>query len=262
MEGTTINSEPKASTSNDSVKYPLKQALLIAGIVIGIFIIGVLAGISTKNNETTDNDNVEQNSNQGDQGQDEDTDELNVQEQLEEEEEIEETSNTTAPSNTNQSYDLYFRKFPEASDDFGYVEAVTRSTSRSDVATFLVEQYIIGPTAAEKATGLVSAFTLDDGALSFETPSDCGGDDFEILIESQVAVVRFCRFVSSIDDAGAYVNVPLRATLEQFSTVDKVVVLDVENNCYNDASGINACMRNVNYNSLMDQTKYNEANTY
>ena len=51
-----------------------------------------------------------------------------------------------------------------------------RTTTRADVATFAVEQLIIGPTATEQATGLAGLFG-DGEHVEFTSVSSCSGKD-------------------------------------------------------------------------------------
>jgi hypothetical protein len=64
-----------------------------------------------------------------------------------------------------------------------------------------------------------------------------------IGLEEGVATVRFCTTVvllGSVADGQA--QSILVATLEQFPTVDRVVILDRGGDCMFDLSGINLCL--------------------
>lgn len=130
---------------------------------------------------------------------------------------------------------VYFPKYPDAESNFAAVAAVTRSTPTAGVARFAIEQLIAGPTQAEQGQGFAPAVRLQGS-------STCGGD-FQIAIAQQTARLQFCRTVVSNgvgDDARA--QSAIQATLRQFTTVNRVVILDANGNCLGDQSGMNQCL--------------------
>lgn len=153
---------------------------------------------------------------------------------------------TTAPTSTptlaqtssptrQRSVQVFFSRFPAAGDDFTQVASVTRSTSRVSVARFAIEQLLVGPTSTERRQGLRSPVQLQGN-------STCGSD-FTLSINNGVARLQFCRQVVSAgvgDDARA--KSAIEATLKQFATVSRVVILDSNGNCFGDQSGENLCL--------------------
>ncbi len=132
---------------------------------------------------------------------------------------------------------VFFPKQPQSSNDFSYVESVSRTTQSQSVARFAIEQLIAGPTSAEKQKGFVGAVQLRDS-------SNCGGD-FNVSISRGAARLQFCRTVVSAgvgDDARA--KSAVTATLKQFRGVQSVVILDKNGNCFGDMSGENRCLSN------------------
>jgi hypothetical protein len=131
---------------------------------------------------------------------------------------------------------VFFPKSPVSSNDFTKVEPVIRTTSRSDVGSFALEQLIAGPTAAEQAKGFENPFP------KFQGNSNCNGKDFTLSISQQVGKVKFCR---SVITAGIGQDVRIQnsieSTLKQFPTIKTVVLLDQKGDCFNDASGENLC---------------------
>lgn len=74
--------------------------------------------------------------------------------------------------------------------------------------------------------------------------SNCAGEDFTTSIEDQVATIKFCREVFLIGSlADARGESELRATLTQFPTVSKVIILNREDRCLFDLSGLDLCER-------------------
>lgn len=150
---------------------------------------------------------------------------------------------TTEPTGTTvpTEVDIYF--FNQTDFDGGapnVYDVKTRTTTRADVATFSVEQIILGPTAAEKTEGLAATFgETDDGAqVEFTSTSNCSGKDFSISISSGKATVKFCRSTFLLGDfSGGIVQSQIADTLKQFSTIDQVRTLDKDGNCFGDLAG-------------------------
>ena len=121
-------------------------------------------------------------------------------------------------------------------NDLGYVQPVWRTTQRSDLAKFAVEQLIVGPTRNESRMGLIKP-------IQFRGNSNCGGN-FTLSISSGVARLKFCKTVPSAgigDDAR--VTSSINATLKQFRSVKSVIILTKEGDCLGDMSGENRCLR-------------------
>jgi hypothetical protein len=144
-----------------------------------------------------------------------------------EEDEIEETA-----------LNIYFIERPQSLDDFTHVVAVERATTREDVAAFSMEQLIEGPTQQEEERGLATELEFQE-----DSRSQCGGPDFTIAIENETAVVRLCRYTETFGTTGgdARVATQIEETMLQFATVDNVVILDPDENCFGDRSGMNLC---------------------
>ncbi|MDQ7021178.1 MAG: GerMN domain-containing protein [Candidatus Dojkabacteria bacterium] len=108
---------------------------------------------------------------------------------------------------------LYF------SNSEGEIVAVERSTTREDVATFLVEEYMKGPNTLEPEKGYSNSLFYDKGELD-----NCGNDDerfFNLSLENQVATIDFCGNSIVISES---VEKELDKTLTQFSTIDEVII--------------------------------------
>lgn len=120
----------------------------------------------------------------------------------------------------------------------GYVEPVTRATSRVDVAEFAIEQIIQGPTSAEKEQGFTDI-------IDFRGESTCG-ENFTINISNGIAQLQFCRTVPTAgigEDAG--IQKAVTNTLKQFNSVDQVVIFNKNGDCFKDMSGKNACLNSI-----------------
>lgn len=151
------------------------------------------------------------------------------------------STNPPIQNNERQALSLavYFSKDPESLSDFTYTQAVTRSSDRADMGTYTIEQLIAGPTVAEASSGLFSPLK---GKLQGE--SNCSDKDFTLSVASRIARLKFCRTVVSAgigDDAR--ISATVSDTLEQFSSVDSVIILTRDGNCFGDQSGQNQCLR-------------------
>ena len=133
---------------------------------------------------------------------------------------------------------VYFSKEPESLDDFTYTRAVTRNSDRADMGTYTIEQLIAGPANTEVSQGLFSPLK---GKLQGE--SNCGGKDFALAVSERIARLRFCReIVSGGVGDDARITSTISDTLEQFSSVDSVIILTRDGNCFGDLSGQNQCL--------------------
>jgi|GEM_PF-5742211 len=160
-----------------------------------------------------------------------------VLEEVIEEEDDDAADDADAASGTS-NLKVFFAKNPDSNNDFTQVFSVFRTTSRVDVGTFVIEELIEGPTAVEEATGLFTPIDLAE-------VSNCGGDDFSLVVDAvaKEATLTFCKQVQSAgvgDDARVISTV--EATLEQFPTVDTVVILTKDNHCFGDESGLDLCI--------------------
>jgi hypothetical protein len=150
------------------------------------------------------------------------------------------SSSTVASGNV--YLDLYFSKDPESEDDYSYFASVDRVTTRLDVATFLTEEYLKGPSATEQAAGFYVG-DIDGPEPTFTDASNCSGKDFGINIVDRVATLRFCRTLVAIGGAyDARFLEGLKYNINQFDTVDRTIVLDKSGHCLFDLSGTDECL--------------------
>jgi hypothetical protein len=133
---------------------------------------------------------------------------------------------------------VYFSRHPESDDEFSAVFPVGRLAPDAGVARAALQALIDGATPAEADAGYYSEL-----GTMLVGPSTCGAD-FAVRVESGLATVRFCRGVSSAGiGQDARVQSAINATLRQFSTVQRVRILDADGNCLFDMSGENRCLR-------------------
>lgn len=144
---------------------------------------------------------------------------------------------------------VFFPKNPKSMEDYTYVEPVVRTTGKTSLAGFAIEQLIAGPTTQEKTSGLFNPIKL-------EGKSNCGSD-FSLDLSKGVAKLQFCKKViggGTLDDART--KMAIDATLKQFSNITSVIVLDTKGNCLNDQSGENVCLKKTqNTVKLTEQSK-------
>lgn len=133
---------------------------------------------------------------------------------------------------------VYFSKHTASDDDPSKTFAVARTSPNAGVAKFSITELLKGPTESEKTQGFFSYVRLRDDA------SSCGGADFTITIKDQVATLQFCKtfdHVGSVSDGQAESSI--KATLLQFPTVKKVIILNKSGDCEFNLSGQNLCLQ-------------------
>jgi len=145
---------------------------------------------------------------------------------------------TEGQSNNTTSYPVlvYFSKHPDSDDDPSKVFSVNRTSSSSGVGTYALQQLLKGPTADETTAGYFSTVRLRDGT------STCGGADFTLSIKDGTATLQFCKQFDHLGVvADGQADTALKATLKQFNSVQKVVILNSRGDCEFDLSGQNLC---------------------
>lgn len=142
---------------------------------------------------------------------------------------------TETPSRT-YPVKVYFSKTPDSDNDPSAVFAVSRISPDVDVGMFSVGELLEGPTSTEKEQGYFSFAKLRN-----ET-SNCEGKDFTLVITDGIATLQFCKtfdHLGSVSDGQA--ESQIKATLKQFSTISKVVILNKTGDCEFNLSGMNLC---------------------
>ncbi|MGZ3667702.1 MAG: GerMN domain-containing protein [Ktedonobacterales bacterium] len=140
---------------------------------------------------------------------------------------------------------VYFSRHPDTDNNPAAVFPVDRTAPNLQVATYAIQQLIAGPTASETAAHY---FTPLPSSLTGS--SNCGGPDFQITLdmkgttpEAGTATLRFCRPTQLAGDlTGGIIKAEINATLKQFSTIHKVVILNSSGSCFDDLSGQNLCL--------------------
>lgn len=147
---------------------------------------------------------------------------------------------TTSPTNAPVNIEVYMfdRVKFDIPSNTDYVSKVNRTTLRKDVATFAIEQIIKGPNASELANNLEATFGTNK-FVWFEGESNCAGKDFSLTISSGNADLHFCRTTMLAGDmSGFVIEQQVIKTLKQFSSIQKVRILNVDGNCFNDMKGV------------------------
>lgn len=138
--------------------------------------------------------------------------------------------------------------FPKTSDPaLDHVYSVTRFVTPPATATYAEQLVIAGPTLAEQ--NAYGVFSEVNEILT--GVSNCQTRDFKITAnhkgpkpETGTFTYQFCRDTQSAGiGQDARVTSQIKATLLQFSTVKKVVILTKGGNCFGDESGMNLCLK-------------------
>lgn len=124
-----------------------------------------------------------------------------------------------------------------------YWQPTLRTTLRNDVATFAIEEIILGPTETEKSQGFAPSIG-PDRFVTFIDASNCSGKDFTLNISQGSAILRFCRATTlSGDMSGFIVSEQITETLKQFPEIQKVTILNKNGTCFNDMKGSGECTK-------------------
>ncbi len=145
------------------------------------------------------------------------------------------TSQNSITNDTSHAVKVFFSKHPESDDDPSKVFPVDRTSPDSGVGTFAIAELLRGPTASEQQAGYFATARL-------RNDTNTCSSDFSLTVTSGVATLQFCRtfdHIGSISDGQA--ESELKATLLQFSTVHKVVILNKNGDCEFNLSGLNLC---------------------
>ena|SRR3990167_1783447 len=144
-------------------------------------------------------------------------------------------SSTATPEVKTYLVKVFFSKHPESDNDPTKVFPLNRVSPDLGVAKYGLKQLIAGPTAEETAA---SYFTQ----VKLSGESTCAGEDFTLNILNSIATLKFCRQFTSlgvVSDGQA--KSEIEATLRQFSSISKVVVLSQDEHCLFDQSGQDLC---------------------
>lgn len=141
---------------------------------------------------------------------------------------------------------VYFSRHPVSDDRYGAVFALKRVSPTRGVATFALRQLLAGPTPAEASAGYYTEWTS-----STYGPSSCGPLGFTLRLNRRgaapdvgTATMQLCRRVRVPGiGASARMTTQVQATLLQFASVHRVVILTATKACFGDLSGLNRCLR-------------------
>ena len=148
---------------------------------------------------------------------------------------------TTQPSATSSEVgvhipiQVHFSKHPESDDDPAFTAAVARTATTVAVGSFAMSELLKGPTDAETSQGYFRTAHLRD------EESNCG-KDFQLTIKQGVATLRFCKtfdHVGEISDGQA--ESEITASLREFPSITKVIILNKTGDCEFNLSGQNLC---------------------
>lgn len=162
-------------------------------------------------------------------------------------------SATTASTATTYPIKVYFSQYPQSvTTNNSAVYAVNRTSPTIAVGTFAIQMLIAGPTPSEKQAGYFSELnTMLSGSSNCSAPIPVGGPDFMLTLnmkgktpETGTATLQFCRAITSPGiGADARVTAEINATLKQFSSIKKVVILTRDGHCFGDLSGKDLCLK-------------------
>ncbi|GAC1645168.1 MAG: hypothetical protein NVS4B12_10980 [Ktedonobacteraceae bacterium] len=160
---------------------------------------------------------------------------------------------SASPTATNVPIKVFFSKYPDSvNKNFAVVFPVNRSSSTVAVGTFAVQLLIAGPTLDERHVGYFSELnSMLSGPSNCTATLPIAGPDFTLTLNKKgsqntpgTATLQFCRAITSAGiGSDARVQAEIDATLKQFPTIKKVVILTKDGHCFADESGQDHCLR-------------------
>lgn len=150
------------------------------------------------------------------------------------------SASETKPADAPPTYEVmvHFSKHPESDDDPAQTFAVRRIANDSGVASFAMRELLKGPNPSEANRGYFTTVKLRTA------DSSCEGKDFQLSIENGTARLQFCKpfdHIGSVSDGQA--ESAIKATLQQFESITKVVILNAAGDCEFDQAGGNLCLQ-------------------
>lgn len=160
---------------------------------------------------------------------------------------------TTTPTTiTGYQIKVYFSKFPDSLSNYVVVFPVNRVSPTIAVATFAIQLLIAGPTLDERSAGYFSELSsILTGSSICSAPYPTGGPDFTLTLnkkgsiaEKGTATLQFCRATQSPGvGTDARIIAEITATLTQFATIKRAVILASTGHCFGDERGTDACLK-------------------
>lgn len=163
------------------------------------------------------------------------------------------TSVTQAPASTQSTITypvkVYFSRLPLSNTNFDAVFPVDRLSPTSSTGTFAMQQLVTGPNAAESGQGYFSEIKDHLVGSSVCSPAATkAGFTLSLNMkgstsEQGTATLKFCQsFASAGVGTDARAIAEINATLMQFASIKKVVILTQDSHCFGDESGTDVCL--------------------
>ena len=159
---------------------------------------------------------------------------------------------TPAVATTTYPIKVYFSKYPQSERNLAATFPVNRTSPTTSVATFAIQLLIAGPTPQEYQAGYFAVVNdLFSGQSTCKITPIRTGPDFKLNLnykgsvpEKGTATLKFCRTTSSAGiGTDALAISEINATLKQFPTIKKVVILTKDGHCFGDESGLDRCLK-------------------
>jgi hypothetical protein len=129
---------------------------------------------------------------------------------------------------------VFFIKKSEIAPNPINLSFVERTTDRKDIVTFAIDELIKGPNTSEQSQKIYSPIVLSG-------MSNCGNGDFSAIVLDDKATIKFCKAVTTSNAENTNIKEVIESTLKQFSSIQKVVILNSNNTCFGDTTGQDLC---------------------
>lgn len=167
------------------------------------------------------------------------------------------TSTPVAPSPTvtpvGYPLKVYFSRYPDINTNLSAVFPVVRISPTPHVEIFAIQLLIAGPTPEERSAGYFTELNsiLNGPSTCSPAPAPTGGPDFTLTFDHKgstpevgTATLQFCRAtLSPGEGTDARVKAEINATLLQFQTIKKVVILTKDGLCFGDLRSGTGCLQ-------------------
>jgi hypothetical protein len=148
---------------------------------------------------------------------------------------------------------VFFSRYPDINTNLSAVFPVARISPTPHVETFAIQLLIAGPTPEERSAGYFSELNsiLNGPSTCSAAPAPTGGPDFTLTLDHKgstpevgTATLQFCRaMLIPGEGTDARVKAEITATLLQFPTIKKVVILTRDGQCAFDLRSGNLCLQ-------------------